>query len=92
MRSSSVYHKLQKTCARLNADAYRLQSTGRRVRQFNPCPKSLILIEECRKPRPLLLPSLEQAALEICQCHPDFGAYELLEIATEKENEHETTH
>lgn len=80
----SVYHKLQEGATRLNTDAYSHQviknnrSRKRKLKRFVPCAKSLILIEESKKIKPLLLPTVIRAASELCPCHNGLHVEELL--------------
>lgn len=88
--NQSVYRKLQRGTVRLNADAYAQQvrehkQKGRKgkLKQFVPCAKSLIIIEESKKVTPLLLPTVIRACSEICPCHVGLHVEELLGFCLE---------
>jgi hypothetical protein len=77
----STYQKVESISTRLNQDAYRLQMSGRKtpLKQFNPCPKSLQLLED-RRNGVHFGTSLMLAAMTPCPCHSGASQDDLFEM------------
>lgn len=84
-RNERVYIKLENVSYWLNETKYAQDfkaagSPWRGLKQFTPCPKSVVIIKEgLRKEDALMLPVLEKAALEPCTCHPGITSDDLLD-------------
>jgi hypothetical protein len=80
--TTSTYQKVERISTRLNQDAYRLQMSGRKkpLKQFNPCPKSLQLLEDRREGKHFGT-SLMLAAMTPCPCHPNASQDDLFDMA-----------
>jgi hypothetical protein len=83
---AAVWRKLQKACEKLNADAYLMQASKRRVKRFTPCAKAEVLIAAMADPNVKLLLAVELAVLEPCDCHPDLTINALLALCAPKED------
>lgn len=69
----SISDKIQNACFQLNADAYALQIKGKkRLRQFSPCEKSLVLLA-CLRKETHFGTAMLQASMTHCNCHNDLS-------------------
>jgi hypothetical protein len=65
----TVYDKIQNACHQLNSDAYTLQiKNKKRLRQFLPCEKSLVLLTCLREDTHFGM-AVAVAAITKCNCH-----------------------
>ena len=65
----TVYDKIQNACFQLNHDAYVLQvKNKKRLRQFAPCEKSLVLLA-CLREETHFGTAMMHAAMTHCNCH-----------------------
>ena len=82
-RRRMIYIKLENVSYWLNETKYAAdfkRNNNRHLKQFTPCPKSVVIIKEgLYKEDALMLPVLEKAALEICTCHPGVTWEDLLD-------------
>jgi hypothetical protein len=76
----SVEDKIQNACFQLNHDAYVLQSkTKKRMRQFSPCEKSLVLLA-CQREGTHFGMAMAVASRTHCNCHnnlPESGLWDM---------------
>lgn len=65
----TVYDKIQNACHQLNSDAYALQiKNKKRLRQFLPCEKSLVLLA-CLREETHFGMAVAVASRTKCNCH-----------------------
>ena len=65
----TIYDKIQNACHQLNSDAYILQVKGKkRLRQFMPCEKSLVLLA-CLREETHFGMAVAVASRTKCNCH-----------------------
>jgi len=77
-----IYRKINFIANRLNGDTYRAQMKGRTkpLKCFYPCPKAILLTAALSDENTLLYPTLERAALVICECHHGLDAGGMMDI------------
>ena len=67
------YDKLQNAMHQLNADAYHHAAKSSRI-SYSPCPKAEVIKEAIGDGRPLIVVA-QEAAQEVCGCHPSLTYY-----------------
>lgn len=72
------YQRYQNAAHILNKQAYEQQAKKRKVKQFHPCEKSLVLIRADQS-QPASITELE-CIYTHCTCHPDLTMDDLLEM------------
>lgn len=76
----TVNEKIQNACFQLNHDAYILQSKkNKKLREFIPCEKSLILLD-CQRENGHFGTAILKASVTHCDCHNSLSESKLFEM------------